>query len=145
MLELIRRFEAGQLEAAELLKEMEHVATDLQQEENAYTDSGLSERAYGVYKILAAFRVAVAGGQGAGDGTGAGGEGGEDRLKELASQVDTVYASDETAPIGWHLKEQLRKDLRGMVRRLVHPAGLDNWKEIPARVEEFALKSYIKT
>ena len=39
----------------------------------------------------------------------------------------------------------LRKDLRGKVRRIVHPAGLQDWKEIPSRVEEFALKSYIKT
>ena len=131
VLELIRRFEAGQLGAAELLKEMERVARDLQEEENAYRNSGLNERAYGVYKILSAFGVA--------------GEAGEAPLKELASRIDEVYGSDETAPVGWHLKEQLRKDLRGMVRRIVHPAGLQDWKAVPTRVEEFALKSYIKT
>jgi len=133
VLELIRRFEAGQIGAAELLEEMEQVAKDLQAEEQAYTDSGLSQRAYGVYKILEAFQAAAAGG-GSGDG-----------LKDLAAQIDDVYGSDETAPVGWHLKEQLRKDLRGRVRRIVHPTGLESWKEIPTRVEEFALKSYIKT
>lgn len=131
VLELIQRFEAGQLEAAELLKEMERVAKDLQEEEHAYKDSGLNERAYGVYKILAAFRAAVAGGGESGSGGGETGGGGEDRLKQLASRIDDVYGSDDTAPVGWHLKEQLRKDLRGQVRRIVHPAGLQNWKDIP--------------
>ncbi len=144
VLELIRRFEAGQLEAADLLKEMEQVARDLQREERAYTASGLTERAYGVYRILAAFRAAAGGGA-SGDGEGESGGDSEDRLKELASQIDEVYGSDETAPAGWHLKEQLRKDLRGKVRRIVHPTGLRDWKDIPSRVEEFALKSYIKT
>ena len=144
VLELIRRFEAGQLDAAELLKQAERIARDLQDEEDAYKGSGLSERAYGVYKILEVFRAAVANGSdesGDGDGDGSG----DDRLKELASQINNVYASDETAPAGWHLKEQLRKELRGTVRRIVHPAGLQDWKSIPTRVEEFALKSYIKT
>ena len=144
VLELIRRFEAGQLEAAELLKEMEKVARDLQDEDSAYKDAGLGERAYGVYRILVAFRAVVARGGGK-SGGGAAGGGGEDRLKELALRIDEVYSSDETAPVGWHLKEQLRKDLRGKVRRIVHPAGLQDWKEIPTRVEEFALKSYVKT
>ncbi len=131
VLELIRQFEAGQMEAAELLREMERVARDLQAEENAYQDSGLGERAYGVYKILEAFR---------GEG-----EQREDGLKEMAAQIAEVYESDDSAPVGWHLKEQLRKDLRGLVRRIVHQSGLEDWKDIPARVEEFALKSYIKT
>jgi len=142
VLEIIRRFEEGQLAAAEVLKEMEQVAKDLQAEENAYKGSGLNERGYSIYKILAAFRPA--GGGDGGDGGGSGGGGGEDGLKALAGQIDQVYASDETAPVGWHLKEQLRKDLRGKVRRIVHPAGLENWKDIPLRVEEYALKSYIK-
>jgi len=145
VLELIRQFEAGQLAAAELLKEMEQVARDLQEEDNAYKEAGLNERAYGVYKILTAFRATAAGGSGSGGGDGGTGGDGDDPLKKLASHIDHVYHSDETAPVGWHLKEQLRKDLRGQVRRIVHPAGLQNWKEIPTRVEEFALKSYIKT
>ncbi|NLX15063.1 MAG: type I restriction endonuclease subunit R [Phycisphaerales bacterium] len=143
VLEAIKRFEQGQMEAAELLKEMEQIARDLQEEVHAYQDSGMNERAYGIYKILEAFRAALAEGEG---GNGGGGNGdGEDRLEELAQEIDGVYASDETAPVGWHLKEQLRKDIRGMVRRIVYPSGLENWKDIPVRVEEFALKHYIKT
>jgi len=144
VIELIRQFEAGQLEAAELLEEMERVARDLQDEETAYQTSELNEQAYGVYKILAAFRQTLTVAE-EGPGYGGGGGSGDDPLMELASQIDVVYASDDTAPVGWHLKEQLRKDLRGKVRRIVHPVGLANWKEIPTRVEEFALKSYIKT
>ena len=156
VLELIRKFDAGMLSAAELLKETEQVARELQEEGRAYEDSGLTEHAYGIYKILEAFREGAAGGgdgasdAGSDDGGGAAGDssgagGGEDALKALAADVAQVYASDDTAPVGWHLKEQLRKDLRGIVRRIVHPAGLKDWKDIPTRIEEFALKHYIKT
>ncbi len=146
VLELIRKFEQGQLDAAAVLKEAEVTARGLQAEQIAHVDSGLCERAYGIYKILEAFKAAVAGGGGNGDEKKAGGEGGHaiDKLKELAAEIHDVYYSDSTAPPGWHMKEQLRKELRGKVRRLVHPSGLENWKAIPTQVEEFAVKKYIK-
>lgn len=58
VLEGIRKFEEGQLAAAEALKEFEQIAKDLQAEDLAHEASGLSERAYGVLKILEALQEA---------------------------------------------------------------------------------------
>lgn len=83
-------------------------------------------------------------------GEGEGGRGREGNveagsLARLALDVHAIYASDRTAPAGWHLKEQLRKELRQKVREAVFPYGLEGWKrEIPARVEEYALRAYLK-
>jgi type I restriction enzyme R subunit len=67
-----------------------------------------------------------------------------DALEKAAQAIDKLYSSNETAPPGWHLKEQLRKGLRQQVRGLVFKLGLKNWKEIPSKVDEYALKHYIR-
>jgi hypothetical protein len=55
---------------------------------------------------------------------GNGGPDGTDPLEQVALQIDGIYGSDATAPAGWHLKEQLRKELRQQVRTALHPTGL---------------------
>lgn len=56
-----------------------------------------------------------------------------------------LYASSETAPAHWQDKPQLKKELRGKVRRLVQPLGLEGWKkEIPNEVEHYAVFHYTK-
>jgi type I restriction enzyme R subunit len=145
----IERFEKNQIDAVELLEEMQRVAEALMAEETAHTRSGLSEQVYGLYRILEAFRPATADAAPESErGTNAGGRGphpGVDPLEIVAIQIDGIYGSDATAPPGWHLKEQLSKELRQQVREVLHPTGLTGWKdELPARVEEYALKTYIK-
>ena len=39
---------------------------------------------------------------------------------------------------------QRRKELRQQVRRLVFQLGLENWREIPAEVDKYAGKHYVK-
>ncbi len=73
-----------------------------------------------------------------GDDTGDGG------LERIADEIDRLYKSDQTAPVGWHQKAQLRKELRQQVRRKVFNSELENWKEIPSKVDEFALRHYVK-
>jgi type I restriction enzyme, R subunit len=149
VLEVIRRFEAGQLAAAEALKAFEEIAKDLQDEDHAHESSGLNERAYGVLKILESL--------GSSDGN-APGEArvaepkpppyseadGDGPLAGLARQIDALYASDDTAPAGWHLKDQLRRELRQQVRYRSHQAGINEVKEAANRVEEYALRHYAK-
>jgi len=65
-------------------------------------------------------------------------------LEEVARQIDHLYVADATAPPGWTRKAQLRKELRQQVRRIVHPLELENWKEIPAEVDAYAGKHYVK-
>ena len=35
-----------------------------------------------------------------------------DKFKATAKEIHRLYTADKTAPVGWHLKDQLRKELR---------------------------------
>ncbi|MEQ9569699.1 MAG: DUF3387 domain-containing protein, partial [Longimicrobiales bacterium] len=149
VLEVIRRFEENQLAAADALKELEEIATDLDAEDRAHEGSGLTERAYGVLKILQALDLS---GPGRGDdrvaepgsGNGAGEVRAAHHLTQLAQEIDEIYRSDDSAPAGWHRKDQLRKELRGRVRYRAHQAGMPDVREVATRVEEYALRHYVK-
>ena len=147
LLEIIRRFDQNLLDAVEALSELERIARDLQAEATAHTAAGLPEKAYGLYKILEAFKPDAD--RNGGSQHAPGGSEGDDaddfsKLERLAMEIDDLYASDQSAPPGWHLKEQLRKSLRQEVRRILHPSGLSNWKDLPAPIEDYALKTYLK-
>jgi type I restriction enzyme R subunit len=66
------------------------------------------------------------------------------KLQKIAAQLDALYASDESAPRLWQEKDQLKKDLRQQVRKIVYPLKLKDWTQIPNRVEEYAIKQYAK-
>ena len=147
----IKRFEENLINAAELLGEMEGAAKGITEEELAYKKTGLSERGYDIFKILIAFRaqqLAAAGGaadkkKAAEDD--ANGEGGRATFVKLAQDVEQVYASDDSAPPGWQIKDALKKELRQRVRELAHPTNIRGWqKDVPEKVEEYALKRFIK-
>ena len=146
VLAVLQRFEAGQLSAAETLKEYEKIAKDLQAEGQAHTSSGLNERAYGIYSILKALQPQVVAEpkEPYGDQAGAGSKKGMGPLGVLAEEIDTLYGSDDSAPPGWHLKEQLKKELRQAVRRMAHRAGLPDIKKVAMKVQDYALRFYVK-
>lgn len=147
VLELIKKFDEGLLTAKEMLEEEEQITDDLNGEINSYRESGLNKRAHGIYKILDAFKEPEEknenDGESAADKTEEYGSA-LSKLQRIAVEIDELYSSDETAPPGWHLKEQLKKELRRTVRRIILPAGLTDWKHIPVEVEAFALKYYVK-
>ena len=124
---------------------MENLSNDLIKEEKVHIKTGLTKTVHGIYKILDAFQEHkkrdVKSNQAA--EKVAKFEFTLKKLQKIAIDIDTLYTSKETAPKGWHLKEQMRKDLRATVRKIVHHQNIANWKEIPARVEEFALKHYV--
>jgi type I restriction enzyme R subunit len=62
----------------------------------------------------------------------------------LAQEIESLYTSDQSAPAGWHLKEQLKKELRQEVRKKANHAGLNDLMSISTRIEDYALKNYIK-
>jgi type I restriction enzyme R subunit len=148
----IKKYEENIKSAAELLADLEKIARDLETEDSAYQKTGLSERAYDIFKILLGFKsqAAVAGAK-----ESASNQAPEDvdedvtektriTMIDLSKNIEAIYASDEFAPPGWQHKEQLRKELRRKVRELVHPAHIRNWKEVPEKVEEYALRRFIK-
>ena len=136
---LIKAFGAGLLSAEELLKAELALAEDVAAEDNAHTGSGLGERAYGVHAILASFKPV---GEAANDD---GAEGELTALQRAAIAIDLLYGSDGSAPAHWQDKPELKKDLRGQVRRLVKDLGLNGWQqEVPQAVEQYAVIEYRK-
>jgi len=126
--EIISRLEKAQVNLAAELKALEQLAKDIETEDRAHEGSGLSAEAYGVYKILEEL----------------GQEANDNALQELAQAIDSLYASDQTAPRLWQDKDQLRKSLRGEVRVKLHSAGVPNIKAVAEQIEEFALKHHAK-
>lgn len=125
---VLRRFQEGQISATETLKEYERVTHDLHAEEQRYKDSGFDERAYGLFTLIASLNTGVD----------------EHILQTLTKEIDELYISDQSAPKGWHMRDQLRKELRQQIRLKAHASDLPSFKELSIPVEEYALKHYIK-
>lgn len=125
VLAAIERYQQGQDSAAELLKNMKKVAKELMDEDSAHTKSGLAPRSHDILVILNSFSSAEQ-------------EDPDERLSKIASELTKLY---EEAPRGWEQREQLRRELRGKVRRIAKEANVEGWqKDIPTRIEEYALK-----
>ena len=127
---LIKEFNKGQLEAAELLKTAEEIARGVYEEDQAYKSSGLTREAHGIWQILTEHKDD--------DSEGS-------ALKDVAQVIASIYASDDTAPMHWQDKAQLRKELRQRVRKRVHGLGLADWKKLPKLIDEYAVKHYAKS
>ena len=140
--ELIAQFQQGMLEAAGALAQAKAVAEAVQAEDAAHEGSGLSRRAYGMFKILDAHRLPIVSEP---DGPGYAGAIPGSPLEKAALAIDDLYASDATAPSYWQDKATLKKDLRAVVRRLLMPLALEGWaKELPQEIENFAVLHYGK-
>ena len=149
--ELIKQFNAGLLGDQETLDAVKDVAEGVSAADDAHADSGLPEKAFDLHAILETFKQQpqMAGEPepapyGEGDN-----EGGEPKplsaMQQAALDIDALYASDDTAPMHWQDKSQLRKELRGKVRRLVKDLGLEGWaKQVPMAVEHYAVIHYSK-
>lgn len=147
ILALIRKLESGLVDATDLLKEAEKLAKDVIDEDNAHKKTGLTRNGYGIWKILEAFKPTSEKGEGEAIEVKDPKPKYNDiellRLQKIAIEIENIYVSDETAPVGWHLKEQLRKELRMQVRHIALQAELD-WRLVPVEVEKYALKHFIK-
>jgi type I restriction enzyme R subunit len=147
VLAVLQRFEAGQLSAVDALREYNQIVQDLENEDKAHEKSGLNERTYGVYKILESFiptSEMVSEVRKGYDSSTSSEKDNFNVIQQLAQEIDMLYTSDQSAPVGWHLKEQLRKELRQEVRKQANHAGLNDLMSISTRIEDYALKNYIK-
>ncbi|HNY18138.1 MAG TPA: type I restriction endonuclease subunit R, partial [Treponemataceae bacterium] len=147
ILELIKRLDSGLVDVAELLKDAERLARDLVDEDNAHRKTGLTKNAYGIWKILEAFKPKRERDKKqpteANEKEATYSEEELKRLQKVAQEIEGIYASDETAPVGWQHKEELKKELRSEVRHIAFEAELD-WQRVPTEVEKFALKHFAK-
>ena len=146
--ELIKQFNAGLLDAKQILDATEEVAREVVEEDEAHQGTGLNERAYGIHAILEKFKgqpKEAADRKPPAYKEGEDGEPGLSPLQQAALAIDALYGSDETAPTYWQDKTQMKKGLRGQVRRLVKDLGLEGWaKQVPLAVEHYAVIHYSK-
>ena len=140
---LIKQFSAGLIAADELLDQGQIFARDLLAEDQAHVGSGLNERAYSIAAVLEKFGGPVGV---VAESEPAAYEGRRVSLtptQQAAVEIDALYNSEANAPPYWQDKTELRKELRGQVRRMIQHLGLEGWqKQVPLEVEAYAVLHY---
>ncbi|MBK7761194.1 MAG: DUF3387 domain-containing protein [Deltaproteobacteria bacterium] len=109
---LIKQFSAGLIEADEVLEMSEAIAKALLAEDEAHVGSGLNERAYGIAAVLEKFAASIS----------AASEASLTPVQQAAAEIDSLYTSEASAAPYWQDKTELRKELRGQVRRPIRGA-----------------------
>ncbi len=143
--QLIDSFRAGLIDAAEMMREARATAKAVQAEDRAFEESGLNELAYDLFKILERFKgdeeeLMFAEPQaGYGEDPIA-----KSPLHAAAAEIDALYRTHEEASAYWQDKDQSRKKLRRLVRRIVRPLALSDWKTLAGSIDHFAVRHYAK-
>lgn len=126
VLEIIRRFEEGQLAAADGLREFEGLTGDIETEQGAHAELGMDENAFSILRIIEAIVP----------------EADHTTLQDAAIAIGAVYAdAAATQPAFAHMEAYLRS-LRQQVRRILTEHGIGETKTIREKVEEFAVHAY---
>jgi type I restriction enzyme R subunit len=126
VLEIIRRFEEGQVAAADGLADFEGLSGDIQAEQGAHAELGMNENAFSILRIMEAITPDT----------------GHDALHSAAIAIGAVYAdAAATQPAFAHMEAYLRS-LRQQVRRILTEHGIGETKAIREKVEEFAVNAY---
>ncbi|GHD02144.1 type I restriction endonuclease subunit R [Novosphingobium pokkalii] len=126
VLEIIRRFEQGQIAAADGLADFEGLTGDIQAEQGAHAELGMDENAFSILRIMEAIAPDTA----------------HDRLQAAAIAIGAVYTeAAATQPAFAHMEAYLRS-LRQQVRRILTDHGIGETKVIREKVEEFAVNAY---
>lgn len=126
VLEIIKRFEAGQLAAADGLQAFEGLTGDIQAEQGAHADLGMDEHAFSILRIIEAIVP----------------DADHAKVQDAAIAIGALYAhANATQPAFTHMEEYLRS-LRQQVRRILTEQGIGETKAIRERVEEFAIHAY---
>lgn len=126
VLEIIRRFEAGQIAVADGLHEFEGLTGDIETEQGAHAELGMDEHAFSILRIIETIVPdtdhAV--------------------LQDVAMAIGAVYAQAKASqPAFTHMPEYLR-NLRQQVRRILSERQIGETKTIRDAVEEFAIHAY---
>jgi type I restriction enzyme R subunit len=126
VLEVIRRFEEGQLAAAEGLREFEGLTSDIHAEQGAHAELGMDENAFSILRTIEAIVPDVD----------------HATLQDAAIAIGAVYAEAAARqPAFAHMDAYLRS-LRQQVRRILTEHGIGETKAIREKVEEFAIHVY---
>ncbi|SCW92171.1 HsdM N-terminal domain-containing protein [Sphingobium faniae] len=126
VLEIIRRFEEGQIAAADGLREFEGLTGDIETEQGAHADLGMDENAFSILRIIEAIVPDTD----------------HATLQDAAIAIGAIYAdAAATQPAFAHMEAYLRS-LRQQVRRILTDHGIGETRTIREKVEEFAVHAY---
>lgn len=126
VLEIIRRFEEGQLAAADGLRDFEALTGAIKAEQGAHAALGMDEHAFSILRIIEAIVP---------DADNA-------ALQSAAIAIGAVYAdAAATQPAFTHMDDYLRR-LRREVRRVLTEYGIGETQAIREKVEDFAIHTY---
>lgn len=126
VLEIIRRFEEGQIAAADGLRDLENLTDGIRAEQGAHAELGMDENAFSVLRIIEAIVPDLD----------------HPTLQSAAIAIGEVYANaHRSQPAFGHMPEYLRT-LRQQVRRILSEHEIGETKAIRDAVEEFATHTY---
>lgn len=126
VLEVIRRFESGQIAAVDGLREFEGLTDDIQTEQGAHAELGMDEVAFSILRIMETIVPDI----------------GHDVLQDAAIAIGAIYLeANKSQPAFTHMAEYLRS-LRQQVRRVLSDRGIGETKAIRDAVEEFVVHAY---
>lgn len=126
VLEIIRRFEEGQIAAAEGLKDFEDLTGGIDAEQGAHHELGMNERAFAILRIIEPH---------APDAEHA-------SLQGVAVEVGDLYAEAQTSQPSWFFMDGYKKELRREVRKLLRRLELDDANAVRDEIEDYAVHAY---
>lgn len=126
VLEIIRRFEEGQIAATEGLRDFDALAGGINAEQGAHADLGMDERAFSVLRIMEAMASDVD----------------HASLQAAAVEVGGVYAAALRDQPSWYFMDGYKKDLRRKVRPILRSHGVADVAAVCEGVEDFAVHAY---
>lgn len=126
VLEIIRRFEEGQIAATDGLRDFEGLSGDIQAEQGAHAELDMDEHAFSILRIIEAIVPNAD----------------HATLQDAAIAIGAVYSdAAATQPAFTHMDDYLRS-LRQKVRRILTEHGIGETQVIREKVEDFVIHAY---
>ncbi|WP_100259303.1 type I restriction endonuclease subunit R [Qipengyuania seohaensis] len=126
VLEIIRRFEEGQLAAADGLRDFENLTGDIKAEQGAHAELGMDEHAFAILRIMEDIVPDVP----------------HEALRDAAIEIGALYAeAASTQPAFTHMDDYLRR-LRRDVRRILAANEIGETKTIREKVEDYVVHAF---
>lgn len=126
VLEIIRRFEEGQIAAAEGLKDFEDLTGGIDVEAGAHEELGMDERAFAILRIMEPHAL----------------DSDHAALQGVAVEVGDLYARAQTSQPSWFFMDGYKRELRREVRKLLRPLELDDANAVRDEIEDYAVHAY---
>lgn len=126
VLEIIRRFEEGQIAAAQGLHDFEDLTGGINAEQGAHGALGMDERAFSILRIMEALVPEID----------------HATLQDAAIAIGGVYAGAQASQPAFTFMPEYLRNLRQQVRRILSQHQIGETKAIRDAVEEFAIHAY---